>query len=185
MSVELKFGNLIFKSAVDNPEIIPKPVQDLLKEWKGATPVEEILSAEIDPEFSDSEKFCIKYEIAPNDGANCLVVRSKRGGEVKYAAVLVPVDKRADINGVIRRFLGGSDASFASKEFAVEESGMEFGSITVVGLPEDWQILVDKSLIDIPYLIIGGGLRKSKLLIPGKALAELPNATVLENLTKA
>ena len=31
-------------------------------------------------------------------------------------------------------------------------------------------------------LIIGGGYRKSKLSVPGKALSELPNAIVIEGL---
>lgn len=181
--MELQFGKLIFKSALEQPEVIAKPVSELLKNWTGSTPVEEILSAEIDPEFSDSLAFCEKYGIKPEEGANCLIVKSKREGVVTYGACLVPIDKRADVNGIVRKKLNGSQISFAPREEAVELSGMEFGSITVVGLPKDWPILVDISLIEIPYLILGGGLRKSKLLVPGKALAELPNVVVLD-LTK-
>lgn len=175
-----KLGNLTFEPAINNPGIIAKPVLDLLNNWSGQTPVEKILSAEIDPAFSDSQAFCEKYSISASDGANCLIVRSKRGEEIKYAACLVPIDKRADINGVVRKHLNGREASFASQEFAVSETGMEYGSITVVGLPKDWEILVDQSLIDREHLILGGGLRRSKLLVPGNILAELPNTTVLD-----
>jgi prolyl-tRNA editing enzyme YbaK/EbsC (Cys-tRNA(Pro) deacylase) len=54
----------------------------------------------------------------------------------------------------------------------------------VVGLPADWPILIDQSLIEKDYLVVGGGLRSAKLLIPGKALAELPNAFIIEDLGK-
>lgn len=180
----MKFGNLDFTPAVNHPELLVELTIDLLKNWSGETPVEEILVSEIDPEFADSLNFCDKYNIRPEDGANCLIVESKRAGEVKHAAVLVPVDKRADINNIVRKTLNASSISFASREFAVEATGMEFGSITVVGLPKDWPILIDEDVIKIPHLILGGGLRKSKLLVPGKALAQLPNAKVL-NLKKA
>ena len=179
----MKFGSLNFEPAINHPELTTKSVQDLLNNWIGETPSSELLIAEIDPQYADSAKFCEKYEIKPEEGANCLIVESKRAGISTYAAVLVPVDKRADINNVIRKTLNGASASFATRDFAVEATGMEYGSITVVGLPKDWQILIDENLINVPYLILGGSLRKSKLLIPGKMLAELPNVQVLK-LTK-
>jgi prolyl-tRNA editing enzyme YbaK/EbsC (Cys-tRNA(Pro) deacylase) len=56
---------------------------------------------------------------------------------------------------------------------------MEYGGITPLGLPEGWPILVDEAVAHEPYVIIGSGVRRSKLLLPGKALAGLPNAEVL------
>lgn len=178
-----KFGNLTFEPAIDHPELVTDSVTQLLKTWTGETPVSELLVSGIDPDFADSLEFCQKYDINPQDGANCLIVESKRAGESTYAAVLAPIDKRADINNVVRKTLNGASVSFASKDFAVEATGMEYGSITVVGLPKDWKILIDESLVEKPYLILGGSFRRSKLLIPGKMLAELPNASVLD-LTK-
>lgn len=179
MSVNL--GLLNFEPAVNNLEILAQPVQKLLKNW---SPAEEILSIEIDPKFAGSAEFCEKYQIKPEEGANTIIVKGKRAGEVKYAACLVPVDKKLDVNHVVKKFLNVSDVSFAPMDFAVEQSKMEYGSITIVGLPSDWPILIDKTLIEKDYLVVGGGLRKAKLLIPGKALAELPNAHIVEDLGK-
>jgi len=59
---------------------------------------------------------------------------------------------------------------------------MEYGAITPIGLPSDWPLLVDKTVVDAEYVIIGSGIRKSKLVLPGKLLARLPNVQVLEGL---
>ena len=50
---------------------------------------------------------------------------------------------------------------------AVEESGMEYGGITPVGLPAGWRLLVDSRVLDIEVAVIGSGVRRSKLLLPG------------------
>ena len=54
-------------------------------------------------------------------------------------------------------------------ERAVAESGMEYGGITPVGLPTAWRLLVDDALLDEPVVVIGSGVRRSKLLRPGTA----------------
>jgi prolyl-tRNA editing enzyme YbaK/EbsC (Cys-tRNA(Pro) deacylase) len=56
---------------------------------------------------------------------------------------------------------------------------MEYGGINPIGLPPPWPILIDDAVARQPQLIIGSGLRRSKLLVSGAFLAELPNATVL------
>ena len=70
-------------------------------------------------------------------------------------------------------------------EKSVAESAMEYGAITPVGLPADWSILVDKAVADSEYVIIGSGIRKSKLAIPGSLFATLLNVQVLSGLAKA
>jgi prolyl-tRNA editing enzyme YbaK/EbsC (Cys-tRNA(Pro) deacylase) len=65
---------------------------------------------------------------------------------------------------------------------AVEESGMEYGGITPVGLPAAWRLLVDASLLEADVVCVGSGLRRSKLLVPGSVLAQLPGAEVVEGL---
>jgi prolyl-tRNA editing enzyme YbaK/EbsC (Cys-tRNA(Pro) deacylase) len=65
---------------------------------------------------------------------------------------------------------------------ATGETGMEYGGITPVGLPGDWPVLVDSAVVDLPYVLVGSGRRRGKLLVPGKALAELPGAAVLDGL---
>jgi prolyl-tRNA editing enzyme YbaK/EbsC (Cys-tRNA(Pro) deacylase) len=56
---------------------------------------------------------------------------------------------------------------------------MEYGGITPVGLPDDWPILVDESVAGHERLIVGSGIRGSKLLVTGGYLASLPNTEVL------
>jgi prolyl-tRNA editing enzyme YbaK/EbsC (Cys-tRNA(Pro) deacylase) len=59
---------------------------------------------------------------------------------------------------------------------------MEYGGITPVGLPRAWRLLVDERLLAEPVVILGSGLRRSKLLLPGSALAGLPGAEVVPDL---
>jgi prolyl-tRNA editing enzyme YbaK/EbsC (Cys-tRNA(Pro) deacylase) len=65
---------------------------------------------------------------------------------------------------------------------AVAETGMEYGGITPIGLPEGWPILVDARIVTIPYVIIGSGVRHSKIALPGELLARLPGARTVEGL---
>ena len=67
-------------------------------------------------------------------------------------------------------------------EEAVALTRMEYGGITPVGLPSDWPILIDKAVADSTEVVIGSGIRKSKLIVTGKFLADLPNAVILEGL---
>ncbi|TGZ19429.1 hypothetical protein DV517_44020 [Streptomyces sp. S816] len=89
---------------------------------------------------------------------------------------------RVDVNGTVRRQLGARKASFAPMETATGHSGMEYGGITPIGLPADWPLLVDSAVVDLPYVLVGSGRRRGKLLVPGKVFAELPGAVVLEGL---
>jgi prolyl-tRNA editing enzyme YbaK/EbsC (Cys-tRNA(Pro) deacylase) len=72
--------------------------------------------------------------------------------------------------------------SFAPMGIAVAETGMEYGGITPIGLPASWPLLVDAGAAATERVIIGSGIRASKLVIPGAFLAALPEAEVLQNL---
>jgi prolyl-tRNA editing enzyme YbaK/EbsC (Cys-tRNA(Pro) deacylase) len=95
---------------------------------------------------------------------------------------MVLASTRADVNGLVRRHLGARKVSFAPMEVAVAETGMEYGGITPVGLPASWPLLVDAGAAATDRVIIGSGIRASKLVMPGALLADLPKAEVLENL---
>lgn len=41
---------------------------------------------------------------------------------------------------------------------------------------------IDKAVVDSEYVIIGSGIRKSKIAVPGSFLASLPNVIVIEKL---
>jgi prolyl-tRNA editing enzyme YbaK/EbsC (Cys-tRNA(Pro) deacylase) len=135
--------------------------------------------AEIDPDLADTAAFCERYAVRLDESANCVVVAAKRGGETRYAACMVLATMRVDVNGVVRRHLDARKASFAPMSEAVELSGMEYGGITPLGLPEDWPILVDTQVAEHPRVVIGSGLRRSKLAVSGTTLAALKRAEVL------
>ena len=67
---------------------------------------------------------------------------------------------------------------------AVAQTSMEYGGITPVGLPAGWPVLVDALAADTPTVVIGSGVRRSKLVLPGKLAASLPGARVIEGLAR-
>lgn len=58
---------------------------------------------------------------------------------------------------------------------------MEYGG-TPIGLPYDWPLLVDSAVVDLPWVLVGSGRRRGRLLVPGEAFAELPGAVVVAGL---
>ncbi len=133
----------------------------------------------IDATLADTAAFCEAYDVALEASANCVVVAGRRGERTSYAAVLVLATDRADINNVVRRHLDVRKISFAPMDEACARTGMEYGGITPVGLPDDWQVLIDDAVLAAGPVVIGGGIRGSKLLVDAAELAALPNATVL------
>ena len=67
---------------------------------------------------------------------------------------------------------------------AVAQTAMEYGGITPIGLPAGWPVLVDAAVAGTAQVVIGSGLRRSKLALAGKSLADLPGAVVIENLAR-
>ncbi|MFF5023139.1 YbaK/EbsC family protein [Streptomyces collinus] len=178
-----------FDTAVPAPECLDElvaPVADAVRHWRGSVPADRIVYVDTDPRWADTAAFVEHYGRDLLDtSANCVVVAGKRGGETSFAACLVLSTTRVDVNGAVRRRLGARKASFAPMDTATGETGMEYGGITPVGLPDGWPLLVDAAVADLPYVLVGSGRRRGKLLIPGKALAELPGAEVIEGLGAA
>ncbi|MGW2962215.1 YbaK/EbsC family protein [Streptomyces sp. NPDC001220] len=175
-----------FDTATPAPDCLDEltaPVADAVRHWSGAVPAEQIIYVETDPQWADTAVFVEHYgRDLLERSANCVVVAAKRGGETTLAACLALSTTKVDVNGVVRRQLGARKVSFASMDTATGETGMEYGGITPVGLPRDWPLLVDSAVVDLPYVLVGSGRRRGKLLVPGKAFAELPGAVVLEGL---
>jgi prolyl-tRNA editing enzyme YbaK/EbsC (Cys-tRNA(Pro) deacylase) len=166
-------GKLEWKPAVDVPELLAAPVRAAI----GEIPA---YAAAIDPGLADTAAFCAEYDVPMAASANCVIVLGKRAGEATYAAVLVLATDRADVNGVIRKHLGVRKISFAAQDNAVASTGMEYGGITPIGLPADWPVLLDEAVAQAGPVVIGSGIRGSKLLLDGAELAKLPTATVLD-----
>ena len=175
----MKFGTLEFVPTLQHPELLAPVVFEMLKTLPSA---EEVLVAAIDPMLSDTAAFCEKYGIGSEAAANCVVLEGRKGEERIMAACVVLAMTRVDVNGLVKRTLGAKKVSFAPMDKAVAESQMEFGAITPVGLPADWPILVDQAVARSERVIIGSGIRGSKLLVSGSFLAQLPSVHVLEGL---
>jgi prolyl-tRNA editing enzyme YbaK/EbsC (Cys-tRNA(Pro) deacylase) len=167
-------GTLTTAPALEHPELLGPTVPAALP--GGA------LVAAIDPALADTAAFCQAYAVALGQSANCVVVAAKRGGETRFAACVALATTRVDVNGFVRRHLDARKVSFAPMEVAVAESGMEYGGITPFGLPAWWPVLVDAAVLDVPHVVVGSGIRGSKLVVPSSALAALPAAEVLTGL---
>lgn len=174
-------GSLDVVAAHERPDLLAEPVAKALRV---ADAESEVGVIEIDPALADTAEFCAAYGTAPEASANCVVVSGKRMGEPRFAAALVLATTRADVNNVIKRRLDVRKASFAPMDDAVRLTGMAYGGITPLGLPAEWPILVDAAVAREPELIIGSGIRGSKLLVSGTLLAALPGAEVVEGLAR-
>ncbi|MEO5833080.1 MAG: YbaK/EbsC family protein [Nakamurella sp.] len=174
-------GSLRTGPAADRPELLAGPVATAL----AAQP--EIVAgvAAIDPTLSDTDAFCAAYDVDAAESANCVVLRGKREGVVTFAAAVVLATTRADVNGVIRRLMNVRKISFAPMDLAVELTGMEYGGITPIGLPDDWPVLIDAAVTAAGAVVIGSGVRASKLVLDGASLAALPTALVVQGLAIA
>jgi prolyl-tRNA editing enzyme YbaK/EbsC (Cys-tRNA(Pro) deacylase) len=170
--------------ALDRPDLLADPVRDAIAALGTDNPTLSgaFQVAEIDPELADTAAFCERYQVPMPESANCVLVTGKRAGETRMAAALVLATTRANVNGALRRLLDVRKASFASRGVATQESGMEYGGITPIGLPNDWPVYLDGAVAAAPRVVIGSGLRRSKLVVAGSVLAALPTATVVDDL---
>jgi prolyl-tRNA editing enzyme YbaK/EbsC (Cys-tRNA(Pro) deacylase) len=173
-------GNLDWQQVTDGTrDLVADPVAAALA---GLPWAQDVRVAPIDADLADTAAFCAEYDVELLDSANCVVIAGRRGGETRYAACMVLATTRADVNGVVRRRLDARKASFAPMEDAVTLTGMEFGGITPIGLPTSWPVLIDKAVLDRAVVVIGSGLRRSKLALPAAALEQLPGAEVIDGL---
>lgn len=172
---------LSWSNDLSRPDLLAAPVARFLGSWPSAA---QVSVSEIDPDLADTAQFCERYGVGMNESANCVVLAGKRDGQVRYAACVVLATDRADVNGAVRRILDVRKASFAAMDDAVSLTSMEYGGITPVGLPADWRILIAQEVVEAGAVVVGSGVRRSKLLLDGRLLAELPNAEVVPNLTR-
>jgi prolyl-tRNA editing enzyme YbaK/EbsC (Cys-tRNA(Pro) deacylase) len=172
-------AELLFHAALSRPDLLAAPVAAALRDWPGAADVEV---AEIDAALADTAAFCEHYGVSLAESANCVVIAARRGGQTTYAACMVAATTRADVNGLVRRHLDARKASFAPVAEVTAAANMEYGGITPIGLPAAWPVLVDEGVAKTGTVIVGSGIRGSKLRLPGHLLAALPSAQVLPGL---
>lgn len=166
-------------SAVERRDLLPRAVWEAVNDH-----VREAMVFEVDPAHADTETLCQVYELPLEVMGNAVLVQGRRGGEERQACCMTLGHRRVDVNNVVRRRLDVRKASFAAMEVAVAASGMEYGGITPVGLPPDWPVWLDSSVVAVDLLCIGAGIRGAKLLLPGADLLKLPGAELVEGLSR-
>ena len=136
-----------------------------------------------DPELADTAVFCEHYGYSPAQSANTIVVRSKTGEE-KFAACLVLATTLLDVNKTVRKRLGARKVSFASPEETMARTGMSLGGVTPLCLPPELPLWVDGRIMELDYVILGGGDRASKIIVDPQIFARLANAEVVPGLAR-
>jgi prolyl-tRNA editing enzyme YbaK/EbsC (Cys-tRNA(Pro) deacylase) len=170
--------------ALERPALLAEPVQRALEGLarQDGTAASRIEVAQIDPDLADTAALVEASGLPMDDMANCIVISGQRAGEERVCAALVLGTTRADVNRTVRKALDVRKCSFMPMEEAVERTGMEYGGITPVGLPEAWRVLVDAAVLDRDQIVIGSGVRRSKLRLPGELAAHLPGVEVVQDL---
>jgi prolyl-tRNA editing enzyme YbaK/EbsC (Cys-tRNA(Pro) deacylase) len=136
----------------------------------------------IDPAFADTAAYCDKYGSSLEHAANTIIVASKKEPR-QYAACVVKATRRLDGNHTVRRLMGASRISFASAEETRALTGMMLGGVTVLALPPEMPIYVDETLMDLPWIILGGGSRSSKIKVSPEVFRKIPGVTVVPGLS--
>lgn len=169
----LQLGTLTWLPAMDNPELVTETVA------QGLGGLNAFVAA-IDPGLADTDACAQAYEIDLAQSANCVIIHGQRVNTTTIAAVVIRACDRADINGVVRKRLNVRKASVLPLDQAISLTSMEYGGIGPIGLPREWPILIDPTVVDTEWIVVGSGIRGSKLAVPGNRLAQLPNVDVLD-----
>ena len=176
-----------WRPALERADLLGPPVAAALRALEASSPQGADLARRarvvpIDPGHSDTGALNARYSLDPEATGNCVLVAGRRTGQERIAACVVRATDSADVNHVVKRRIDVRKASFLPVERAVQMSGMEYGGITPVGLPGDWRLLIDAAVAGRDTVLIGSGVRRSKLLVPGALLAALPGAEVVAGL---
>jgi prolyl-tRNA editing enzyme YbaK/EbsC (Cys-tRNA(Pro) deacylase) len=167
-------GTLGWLPAAEHPDLLAEPVRAAVDDLG----VDCFVTA-IDPDLADTAAFCDAYHVPLEVSANCVVVAGRRAELSIMAACMVLATDRADVNRVIRKQLDVRKISFASMTEAVAQTGMEYGGITPIGLPARWPVLVDERVAASDWIVIGSGIRGSKIALRPAELDKLPDVTTL------
>jgi len=134
-----------------------------------------------DPDLADTAVFSEHYGYPMENAGNTIVVASKREPK-QYAACVVTATTRLDVNKTVKRLMGVSRLSFAAPEDTVAVTGMMLGGVTVFALPTDLPLYVDRRIMGLDYVILGGGSRSSKIQTSPEVFARMRQAAIIEGL---
>lgn len=185
-------GSLTWERAVDRPDLLAERTHAMISGWAVVEPevADAVLVAAIDPDLADTAAMTEAYDLPLAASVNCVLVAGRREGVERVAACLVRATTRADVNNAVKRLLDVRKASFLPMDRATEESAMEYGGITPLGLPDGYRVLADARVgTEAPEaggtVIIGSGVRRSKISLPGALLLRAPGVEVVDGLALA
>ena len=135
---------------------------------------------EIDTDLADTALFCENYGFPIEQSGNTIIVASKREPKL-FAACVVLATTKLDVNKCVRNLMGVSKASFASAEEMKILTGMEVGGVTPFSLPEGLPLYVDSRIMELGWVILGGGGRDRKLKTSPEVFHQL-GAEIVEDL---
>jgi prolyl-tRNA editing enzyme YbaK/EbsC (Cys-tRNA(Pro) deacylase) len=72
--------------------------------------------------------------------------------------------------------------SFATAEETQALTGMMIGGVTIFALPPDLPIYVDARLMDLEWVILGGGSRSTKVKTSPEVFRRLAKTTIVPGL---
>jgi prolyl-tRNA editing enzyme YbaK/EbsC (Cys-tRNA(Pro) deacylase) len=120
-----------------------------------------------------AERLAGLLDLSPADVGKVVVFEA---GELRVAAV-VPSGRMPETDDV-RKATGYLDLEPATDQRAAELTGYLAESLPPVGLPDEFTVVLDRSLARDSVLYFPGGEARSVLKIRGKDLARATNATV-------
>ena len=56
--------------------------------------------------------------------------------------------------------------------------------ILVAAQPAAWPVLVDRAVTEQAYVVVGSGVRRSKLVVPGSSLGSIAQSEVITDLAR-
>ena len=133
------------------------------------------------PELADTSEFCAHYGFGLEQAANTILVASKKVEPPRYALCVVLGTTRLDVNRSVRALLDVKRASFADAETTTALTGMLVGGVTVPGI-EGLPVYVDRAVMEVPRVVMGGGNRSSKIVLDPAELLKLPGVEVVDGL---
>ncbi|MEM7340814.1 MAG: YbaK/EbsC family protein [Actinomycetota bacterium] len=136
-----------------------------------------------DPDLADTAAFVEAYGFGLDESVNAIVVVGK-ADPPRHALCLTLANCRLDVNRVVRKRLGTRKASFAPADITRDLTGMEIGGVGPFGITSDLPIWVDARIMDCERIILGGGGRDRKLLVPPATLAAHLRVEVVADLAQ-
>jgi prolyl-tRNA editing enzyme YbaK/EbsC (Cys-tRNA(Pro) deacylase) len=131
----------------------------------------------IDPAYADTAAFCERYGMPLEHSVNTLLVASKKEPR-QYAACALTATRRLDVNHAVRRRMGVSRVSFATPEETMAVTGMMIGGVTPLALDESLPLYVDESVMELAWILVGGGSRSSKIKIAPEVFRRMGSARI-------